>query len=100
MCIRDSIKGFLTRIRFSQYRQLKGTHLRPSMPKQAFSIYLVHAKFIGATTTVQPALATSVLYLWLLTASHLPQTSPFLELEQNLASAKRPVTVSAPIPSP
>jgi hypothetical protein len=70
------------------------------MPKQAFSIYFVHANFIGVTTTVQPALATSVLYLGLLTASHLLQISPFQELEQNLASAKQPVTVSAPITSP
>jgi hypothetical protein len=69
------------------------------MPKQAFSFYFVHAEFIGATTKVQPALVTSVLYLGLLTASHLPQISPFQKLEQNLASAKRPVTVSAPIPS-
>ena len=67
-----SIIGLLARIRFSQYRQLKRTCLRPLMPKQAFSIYYVHAKFIGARTMVQTALATSLLYLGLLIASHLP----------------------------
>jgi hypothetical protein len=70
------------------------------MPKQAFSIYFVYAKFIGATTTVKLALTTSVLYLGLLKASHLPQISPFQELEQKLTSTKRPFTVSALIPSP
>ena len=57
-----SITGFLTRIRFSQYRQLKGTRLRASMPKQVFSIYFVHAKFIWRdnNVTTSPCNITAV----------------------------------------